>query len=195
MNNAGIILTKDDIRNITQNITPQEAQYVMDINSTLDDTKANDKNSDDIIFLAKLIAFEKAFRAVDLTTTNNTYKAYITDFSWTLKSFTEEMYQIIQSIIGEVEGAAISQVELPVSHNPLELINEIKIMLQNWLEKHENDREYKGAVFTVSQFLANVHKFIYKFRVSRISDNNYAEQIDNAMKEINYDIPSGIINF
>lgn len=68
-------------------------------------------------------------------------------------------------------------------------------MLQNWLEKHENDREYKGAVFTVSQFLANVHKFIYKFRVSRISDNNYAEQIDNAMKEINYDIPSGIINF
>lgn len=189
----GIILTKDDIRDITQTINPEEAQYVMDIRSTLDDAK--NENKDEVIFLAKLIAFEKAFRAVDLTAKNDSYKMNITDFSWTLKNFTEEMYQIIQSIIGEVQGSAISQIELPVSDNPLELLNEIKIMLQNFSDKHNDDKEYKGAVFTVNQFLSNVHKFIYKFRIARTSDANYAEQLDNAMKEINTEVPLSIINF
>ena len=86
----GIILTRDDIRDITQTINPEEAQYVMDIRSTLDDAK--NENKDEVIFLAKLIAFEKAFRAVDLTTKNDIYKINITDFSWMLKNFTEEMY-------------------------------------------------------------------------------------------------------
>jgi hypothetical protein len=62
----------------------------MDIRSTLDDAK--NENKDEVIFLAKLIAFEKAFRAVDLTAKNDSYKINITDFSWTLKNFTEEMY-------------------------------------------------------------------------------------------------------
>ena len=189
----GIILTRDDIRDITQTINPEEAQYVMDIRSTLDDAK--NENKDEVIFLAKLIAFEKAFRAVDLTTKNDIYKINITDFSWMLKNFTEEMYQIIQSIIGEVQGSAISQIELPVSDNPLELLNEIKIMLQNFTDKHNDDKEYKGAVFTANQFLANIHKFIYKFRIARTSDANYAEQLDNAMKEINTEVPLSIINF
>jgi len=101
----------------------------MDVRSTLDDTNASSENEKDILFLGKLIAFEQKFRAIDLTTVNMSYKSVIQEFSWIIKEFTENISIIIQSIIGEVQGSAISKISLPVSDNPLELINELKIML------------------------------------------------------------------
>lgn len=176
----GIIISPEDIKTITQNITPEETQYVMDVRSTLDDTNASSENEKDILFLGKLIAFEQKFRAIDLTTVNMSYKSVIQDFSWVIKDFTENISIIIQSIIGEVQGSAISKISLPVSDNPLELINELKIMLQNWSELHKDDREYKGAVTVTDQFLAEVHKFIYKFRSNRSCDCDcYVKQINN----------------
>jgi hypothetical protein len=119
-----------NFRNITQNITPEETQYVMDIRSTLDDANVDESKEKDVIFLGKLIAFEQKFRAFDLTAKiNNEYKTNLNDFGWALKQYTEDMSMIIQSIIGEIQGSSISKISLPVSNNPLELINELKIML------------------------------------------------------------------
>ena len=180
----GRILSQEDLanfRNITQNITPEETQYVMDIRSTLDDANVDESKEKDVIFLGKLIAFEQKFRAFDLTAKiNKEYKRNLNDFCWAFKQYTEDMSMIRQSIIGEIQGSSISKITLPVSNNPLEIINELKIMLQNWTSEHMEDKEYQGAVSTSEQFLAVIHKYIYKFRISKASDDNYAQQINNA---------------
>lgn len=187
-------LSQNDLqtfRDITQNITPEETQYVMDIKSTLDDAKVDESEEKDVIFLGKLIAFEQKFRAFDLTSKINTeYRMNLNDFCWSLKQYTEDMSMIIQSIIGEIQGSSISKINLPISNNPLEIINELKIMVQNWVNEHTDDVEYRGGVSTSEQFLATIHKYIYKFRLSKISDNNYAQQINN----MPIDIPT-IIGF
>lgn len=179
----GRILSYEDLsnfRNITQNITPEETQYVMDIRSTLDDANVDESKEKDVIFLGKLIAFEQKFRTSDLTAKiNNEYKTNLNDFCWALKQYTEDMSMIIQSIIGEIQGSSISKITLPVSNNPLEIINELKIMLQNWIATHIEDKEYQGAVSTSEQFLAVIHKYIYKFRISKISNDNCDQQINN----------------
>lgn len=173
--NDNMILTKDDIKRITQDITPEEAQYVMDIKSTLTDTHAVEKTADDIIFLAKLLAFEKKFREAEQTPDNMDYKRELQNFGWILLDYVNNMSQIIQSIIGEIEGSTLSDVALPVSNNPLELINEVKILVQNWIVKHKDDKEYIGSNAKSSEFLANVHKYIYTFRLAKVSTTKYVE--------------------
>ena len=171
------ILSKQDIKNITQNISPEEARYVNDIRSTITDSNANSETADDVIFLAKLLAFKNKFYTNKLVDGNYNYKNVIGDFYWILHDYTDNMFQIIQSIIGEIQGADLAEVKLPVSDNPLELINEVKIMIQNFVNKHKEDNEYIGAVSKSSDFLATVHKYIYNFRLAKVSSNSYAEQI------------------
>lgn len=174
-----------NFREITRNISPEETQYVMDIKSTLDDAKVDESKENDVIFLGKLIAFEQKFRTIDLTAkVNSEFKMNLIDFCWALKQYTEDMSMIIQSIIGEIQGSSISKITLPVSDNILEIINELKIMVQNWVDEHTEDKEYKGAVFTSEQFLSIIHKYIYKFRLNKTTDNNYAQQINNVPMDI-----------
>ena len=63
------LMDKDTVRYITQNITPEEAEYVAGIKSTIDDTKIMETKPelcDDVIYLTKIIAFATKFKTCDV---------------------------------------------------------------------------------------------------------------------------------
>jgi hypothetical protein len=188
-------MDKNTIRFITQNITPEEAEYVQGIKSTLDDTNANENNCNDIIFLTKLLSFQTKFKTLKWALTTQ-YQQNINEFMWRLDEYVENIFMIIQSIIGEVKGGDISKIKLPISDNPLDIINELKICLQNWIKCHEEDIEYKGGINATETFLSYVHKYIYIFRLCKVSANSYSETMELPNENTRVTIqPENVIQF
>lgn len=169
------LMDKDTVRYITQNITPEEAKYVADVKSTIDDTKATDNTCDDIIFLTKILAFNTKFKNLTWVSNNYNYNQQIKEFTWKLEYYKDDISENIQSIIGEVKGADITKLELPVSDNPLDIINELKQCVQNWFELHKDNIEYEGCRYITSNFLSVIHKYVYTFRLCKVSDANYGD--------------------
>lgn len=172
------IMNKDMVKYITQNITPEEATYVNDIKSTLDDANATEENCDDIIYLTKILAFTEKFKTLNWASENKSYSDTINNFKWVLENYKDDIADYIQSIIGEIKGSAISKLELPVSDNPLDIINELKICVQNWFTLHEDNIEYEGARYLTSAFLAQIHKYVYLFRLCKVSMPDYKENTE-----------------
>ena len=175
-NNIIPVLDKNTIKYITKNITPEEAQYVKDIKSTLDDVNGTKASQDDVIYITKILAFSEKFKTLNWASENLQYKDTINNFKWVVENYKDDISEYIQSIIGEIKGAAISKLELPVSDNPLDIINELKICVQNWFILHEDEIEYEGARHLTSAFLAQIHKYVYLFisTIAKGMSGNYS---------------------
>ncbi|WQJ51996.1 MAG: hypothetical protein [Hatfieldvirus porci] len=175
------LMDKDTVRYITQNITPEEAEYVAGIKSTIDDTKVMEttpEKCDDIIYLTKIIAFATKFKTTcSWCGENIQYQSKIQDFQWRIDQYKEDISEIIQSIIGTIKGSDITKIELPISDNPLEVINELKQCVQNWFILHRDDIEYEGARSLTSNFLSQIQKYVYIFRLCKISTAGYADDM------------------
>ena len=175
------LMDKDTVRYITQNITPEEAEYVAGIKSTIDDTKVMEttpEKCDDIIYLTKIIAFATKFKTTcNWCGANHQYRTEIQDFQWKIDQYKEDISKIIQSIIGTIKGSDITKIELPISDNPLEVINELKQCVQNWFILHRDDIEYEGARSLTSNFLSQIQKYVYIFRLCKISTAGYADDM------------------
>lgn len=173
------LMDKDTVRYITQNITPEEAEYVAGIKSTIDDTKIMETKPelcDDVIYLTKIIAFATKFKtSCNWAECNQQYKSQIQDFQWRIEQYREDISEIIQSIIGPIKGSDITKIELPVSDNPLEVINELKQCVQNWFILHKDNIEYEGARALTSNFLSQIQKYVYLFRLCKVSAAGYAD--------------------
>lgn len=100
---------------------------------------------------------------------------HIQDFMWRLQQYKEDIFEVVQSIIGVLNGSDITKIELPVSDNPLEIINELKQCVQNWFTLHADDIEYEGARSLTSSFLSVIHKYVYLFRLDKCSAADYGQ--------------------
>lgn len=181
------VLPKEAIRYITQNITPEEVQYVSDIKYAKDDylNKCKEYNckckecgdeegccdaeqcAEDAVFVTKIMAFAEKFRVLHWAAVNMSYHKAIDDFCEELEKYKDDIAENIQSIIGQFTGKEFHTLELPVSDNPLEIINELKICVANFLECHRDDIEYEGCNNASSGFLEIIHKYIYIFRICK----------------------------
>ena len=107
------LMDKDTVRYITQNITPEEAEYVAGIKSTIDDTKIMETKPelcDDVIYLTKIIAFATKFKtSCNWAEGNQQYKSQIQDFQWRIEQYRQDISEIIQSIIGPIKGSDITK--------------------------------------------------------------------------------------
>ena len=171
------LMDKDTVRYITQNIT----EYVAGIKSTIDDTKIMENKPevcDDVIYLTKIIAFATKFKtSCTWAEGNQQYKSEIQNFQWTIEQYRQDISEIIQSIIGPIKGSDITKIELPISDNPLEVINELKQCVQNWFILHRDNIEYEGARSLTSNFLSQIQKYVFIFRLCKISTAGYADDM------------------
>lgn len=172
-------LNKSDIEYITKNITPEETAYVTGIASTLYDTQKNSEISseyaDHIIYITKLLSFSAAFNVIYNSLSdeiNREYKCQIGDLRYYIEDYIRMIKENIQSIIGIINASDITKVELPVSNNPLELINELKICVNNWFLCIKDNIEFEGCKFITSQFLSQIHRSIYLFRLYKNIDQD-----------------------
>lgn len=170
-----MILSKDSVKEITQQITPAQADYVRGVKQILVDLsdgeyrKPKEEISKDIIFVAKVMAFADKFKQLHWASYSMDYHKTIDDFGDELEEFKDAIAENIQSIIGQFNGDEITKLELPIQNDPLQLINEVKICVVNWFELHKDDMEYEGCRNILSSFLEVVHKYIYLFRLCKIN--------------------------
>lgn len=164
------------VKYITQNITPEEAQYVSDVKSTLSDVNNKDKE-DDILYIIKIMGFAQKILTLAWPENNSEVTAALQNLKWSMETYRDEIVKNIQSIIGIIDGTTISKLELPVNNNILSILNELKICVNNWFELHKDNIEYEGTRYITSKFLADVHNYIYKFRLLKVSDKGYAENM------------------
>lgn len=178
-------LSKSDIEYITKNITPEETQYVTDIASTLYDVKKNcnisDDKEDDIIYITKLLSFSAklstmyTISSTAVTSDEQQYRNLITDIKYQFEDYVHNIMENIQSIIGVIEQSSLNKLELPVSDNILEILNEIKQCVNNWALLHKDDIEYEGCKYWTQMILAYVHRAIYMFRLIKPVKHHYID--------------------
>ena len=164
------LIDKDAVRIITQNITPEETEYVAGISNIISDlknTEVDEDNCDDVIYVAKIMAFADKFRALHWAARSMSYHKALDDFYDEIEKYKDEIAENIQSIIGQFTGKEFTKLELPIDDNPLSIINELKICVTNWLNLHKDEEEYIGCESLTTAFLAVVHKYIYLFRLCK----------------------------
>lgn len=178
-------LSKSDIEYITKNITPEETQYVTDIASTLYDVKKNcnisDDKEDDIIYITKLLSFNAKLSTLyticvpDANHEAQQYKSLLCDIKYQFEDYVRNIMENIQSIIGVIEQSSLNKIELPVSDNILEVLNEIKQCINNWSLLRKDDVEYEGCKYWTQMMLAYVHRAIYMFRLIKPVKHHYID--------------------
>ena len=168
------LLNKEAVKAITQQITPEQAEYVRGVKQILVDLQNGEYNksakdvSEDIIFVAKIMAFADKFKQLHWASATMSMHKTIDDFGGELEGFKDAIAENIQSIIGQFNGDEITKLELPIQNDPLQLINEVKICVVNWFDLHKDDMEYEGCRNILSGFLETVHRYIYLFRLCKI---------------------------
>lgn len=163
-------MSKDVVRYITANIKPEEVEYVTTINNIAcdcEECEMTPEQTEDIIYVTKIIAFADKFRVLHWSAQNMSYHKALDDFHDELEDYKDAIAENIQSIIGQFNGKQFTALTLPVSDNPLEVINELKICVTNWFHLHDNDDEYEGCRNATSGFLETIHKYIYIFRLCK----------------------------
>jgi len=169
------ILDKNTIKVITQNITPEQTEYVAGINDILQNIHANypeieeNEQNDDVIYVAKIMAFADKFKNLHWAAANNSYHEKLDEFWSELETYKDAVAENIQSIIGQFVGDQFTKLELPTGDNPLVIINELKQCVENWYALHADDMNYEGCRNATSGFLETVHKYVYLFRLCKIN--------------------------
>lgn len=167
------VLDKNSIRVITQSIEPEQVEYVAGINNILSDLKDENPEiidscqEDDVIYLAKIMAFADKFKNLHWSASNEQYHRVLDNFWEELETYKDDIAENIQAILGQFCGNEFTKLVLPVGDNPLDIINELKQCVQNWFELHKDDIEYEGCRNATSGFLEVVHKYVYLFRLCK----------------------------
>ena len=116
------VLPKEAIRYITQNISPEEVQYVSDVKFAYDDYKNKAKEwckcddckcedreckccdaeqiADDAVYVTKIMAFADKFRVLHWAAVNMSFHKAIDDFCKELEGYKDAIAENVQSIIG-----------------------------------------------------------------------------------------------
>lgn len=165
------IIDKDTIKYITTSITPEETEYVAGV-SNVYDAVANspvisDENSDDVLYIVKLHAFKYKFDMLIKTEKNQVYRKHIQDLYFALGYYIDNATEYVQSIIGQLTNDMFKKLNLPISDNPLEVVNELKQCVNNFVDYHKDDVEYKGMELMNIDIIKTIHTAIYNFRLSK----------------------------
>ena len=185
------VLTKDQIRQITQEITPEQVQYVADVKCIGDECAAlcadgcpcegeceegkcccdADELGENVVFICKLFAFCDKLRVLHWAATNMSYHNALDDFLEEFEKYKDAIAENIQGACNfKFKPEDFTQITLPVQSDPICVLNEVKQCLDSFLKKHEEDVAYEGCRNATSGMLETVYKFLYIFRMCK--DNN-----------------------
>ena len=147
------------LKEFEDRISPEDSQYLADVKSNMN----NNDNSDDVVYVAKLLGFYTKFKNLHWGAKNNSIHVHLDEFSSELNDYIDAISENIQSIIGQFDNSEINEVTIPTGNDPIQVINDLKDEVENWFEVHKDDMEYEGCRNETSGFLEIIHKYIYLF--------------------------------
>lgn len=168
--NNSPLMSKDVVRYITQNITPEQVQYVADVKEVCkqaEECGCDEKQCNDILYVTKIMAFSDKFRTLHWAAESMSLHKCIDEFIDEIEEYKDAIAENIQGVIGQFKASDFCKIELPVNDDALCIINELKQCVHNWLKCHTDDVEYEGCRSLTSSFLEEIHKYVYLFRLCR----------------------------
>lgn len=171
-------LDKSQIKYITQNIQPDEAEYVLGV-SALRNQAANieccNPNCnpidlpEEILLLNQLLQISNKMIDVQVGLRSQDYRYLVQDFQWALKDFIENFAKYIRLAYG-IEREVVMNINLPVSSDPIDQANTVKDILNNYITQHKDSEsaEYRVIVEKMKGLLVQTLDSIYKFRLASL---------------------------
>ena len=188
------MLTKEDIKYISQNINPEEAQYVMGVSNILNDvgneyksrynddiTINNEKPNipqlgnilDDILIINQIIAYNAKMQSSPYVCKTDNYKYKVQDIQWQLKDAMDQCVKILMSKYGN-DYTIIHNLEVATSCDPLVLLNDLKELIFIYLNKAAQAECAEDYVLKniLDELLKNICKSIYECRLAKAAEQN-----------------------
>lgn len=168
------VLDKNAIRVLTQAMEPEHVEYVAGVNNIINDVNnipeiaEKENGTNDIIYVAKIMAFADKFKNLHWAAKSMSYHKALDDFYEDIEEYKDAIAENLQSILGQFSGDLFTKLELPLGDNPLDIINELKICVNNFISLHNDEIEYEGCLNATSSFLEIIHKYVYLFRLCKI---------------------------
>lgn len=160
--------TNDQIKDIATNeLTPAQSTYVEQVNLNMQQNAEDVENTDDLVYVVKIMAFADKFKNLHWAAVNDSYHKRIDEFWNEIEDYKDATAENVQSIIGQFAPNSITEIDLPIGTDPLEVINELKLCVENWYHAHDNDIAYEGCRNMTANFIEAIHKYIYLFRLCK----------------------------
>lgn len=192
-----MILSKDQIKYLTREITPEESQYVAQVSNIFNTTAGYDTNTGspmkdevrDIVILGlnKLKSFHVKF---DETANKNPYDyctSEISNIRWTTGDLVDRLLPVVRGIfnIGPDE-TIFCRLDIPVDTDPLVLINDLKdavYELINYIKAHEETFSDISIIRKrLEEYAVTVCEFCYRIRLAK---SNYHASCEHNSNTIN----------
>lgn len=149
-----------------EQVTPEDTQYIADVNANYD-LNPDAENSEDIVYVAKLLGFYPRFKNMHWAAENNSIHTRLDEFTSILIDYIDTIAENIQGIYSQFKDSMINQVEVPGDVNPIYVLTTLKSEVENWFELHEDDMKYEGCRNATSAFLQDINKYIYLLRLCK----------------------------
>ena len=187
-------LTKEDIKYISQNMSPQDAQYVMGVSTLMNDIgnqyidQVNSKQMDkkefqeiynDVLLVNKLVAYCNKFLASQYACKTEQYKFRVQDFQWLLKDAIDNCMRLLYTKYGDT-GNVLYNLPIPAENDPLTLINDLREIVYTYVTNdgiQENQAEDRVLNMVLNDLLKAICKAIYDFRLAKCTEANTNEMI------------------
>ncbi len=187
-------LTKNQLSQITQQITPQETEYVASVNALVNGigtqeyknnliniaAKSEEEATKDscsreslIILLNTIMAFRDKFQNLHWSASSMSYHKTIDEFIVVLTKYIDDFAELIQGIYGQFSGGEITSLTLPTSEDPTENIAQLRDCIQEMLETLNSEENQSDSDITLIDSLTNIQSQIFKYMyLFRICKNN-----------------------
>lgn len=188
-----MILDKDQLKYITQAITPDQATYVAQVSNILDNVSQNNiscnnincgvsdsKNNemspfeDDILILNKVQAFQAKFKDIQWLLNTETLRYKLDSLYYNCSSFLNESIPLFRSAYQYTDNI-FSTLTLPENNDVLDILNEFKDEIYSYINKkyesHNETPERLSIKQHAMQLLQDICKCLYEYRLARCGDN------------------------
>ena len=115
------------------------------------------------------MAFADKFRVLHWSADNHTIHTILDSFCKDIETYKDAVAENIQAINGQFKAnnSLFRHIELPLNDEPLSIINELKICINNWMDFHKDDVAYEGCRNATSTFLESLYKNVYLLRLAK----------------------------
>jgi hypothetical protein len=172
------VLSKDVICAMTKTMDNDEVQYVSDVKCIEDECCKNEECckcgfdseelAENVVYVCKIMAFCDKLRVLHWAATNMSYHNALDDFIEVVEDYKDGIAENLQGLMNcQFCPEDFTQINLPVDNNPLGVANELKVCLNNFMDRHAEDVAYEGCRNLTSQMLEDVYKYIYIFRLCK----------------------------
>lgn len=166
-------LNREDIKNITKQLNEAQVKYVSSVAELMDTINAMQpecKQSEDILFIAKMMAFGNKFRLLHWAAANMSSHNLIDDICETINEYVDSIAENVQGINGDQFSVKeFDSICLPFGkeEDPLVVLDNMKEAVQTWFDLHKDEAAYEGCRNITSGMLESIYKYFYLIRICK----------------------------